>query len=254
MKTRSPPQRLGVLLQLLHEPKVRFGSPPPRLYKLHRLRGRPPKLGDQVRGDDARGPADALDAVDEHARVRVGQCAAQKGGRVWEVGGELGEREVVEGVLGAVDGGGEGDVAAHGGEDVGDAEACECGWVFGKGEVGDVEMGHDLGGAWWAEGVGRLGDGGRGPLALALGGGGGGGDGHGWSGWRVTSGETQTGSLWRCYIVPRASQAFRFAHHVSFFSCDRRSGRDDVDDYTARYKGWVECENLRTTALATAIG
>ena len=115
---------------------------------------------------------------------------------MWEERGELAKGEVVERVLGAVDwdwGWGEGgDVAAHGGEDVGDDEAGECGGVLGKGEVGDVEPGHDFGGAGGTEGVGCLGDGGGGPLGG--GGGGGGDDGHGrW--WSVTGGETEPGSL-----------------------------------------------------------
>jgi hypothetical protein len=186
-------------LQLLHEPKIRLRSPPPRLDVLHRLRRRPPKLGDQIRRDDGRGAADALDTMHEHARVRIRQRPAHKGGRVREVGGELAEREVVERELGAVEGevGGLGDEAAHGGEHVGDAETGECGWVLGKGEVGDVETGHDLGGARGTERVGRLGDGGGGPLGG--GGGGEGGDGHGWRWGSVTGGETETGSL--CGVI-----------------------------------------------------
>lgn len=133
----------------------------------------------------------------EHACVRVRQRRPQKRGRVWEMGGEFAEREVLEGVLDAVDGEGAcacgyGDVTTHGGEDVGDAETGECRWVFGKGEVGDVETGHDFGCAGWTEGVGCLGDGGGGPLGGGRGGGGG--DGHGWW-WSVTGGEIETGSL-----------------------------------------------------------
>ena len=117
---------------------------------------------------------------------------------MWEMGGEFAEREVVERELGAVDGEvrGLGDEAAHGGEHVGDAEAGECGWVLGEGEVGDVETGHDFGGARGTERVGRLGDGGGGPLG---GGDGGGGDGHGWCGGSVTGGETERGSL--CCVI-----------------------------------------------------
>ena len=191
-----PSQRLGVLLQLLYEPKIRFRSSPSGLDVLHRLRGRPPKFGDQVRRDDGRGPTDALDAVDEHARVRIHERPAHKGGRMWEVCGELAEGKVVERVLGAVEDGmlgGDGDEATHGGDDVGDAETGECGWVLCKGKVGDVETGDDFGGTRWTERVGRLGDGGGRPLG---GSGGGSGDGHARGWWcSVTGGETEMGSL-----------------------------------------------------------
>ena len=167
-------------MQLLHEPEIRLRCPPSRLDVLHRLPRRPPKLSDQISSDDGGGPAYALDAVHEHARVRVHERPAQKRRRVREVGGELAEREVVERVLDAVDGEGgvgwDGDEAAHGGQDVGDAEAGEGCWVLSKGEVGDIETGHNFGCARWTKGVGRLGDGGWGPLGGR--GGGGGGDRH----------------------------------------------------------------------------
>ena len=182
-------------MQLLHEPKIRLRSPPSRLDKLHRLCRRPPKLSNQIRRNDRRASADALDTVYEDARVWVCQCPTEKSGRVREVGGEFAKGEVVEGVLGAVELGvcGLGDEAAHGREDVGDAETGEGCWVLCKGEVGHVETGHDFGGARWTQRVGRLRDGGWGPLG---GGGGGGGHSHArWCWWSVTGGETETGSL-----------------------------------------------------------
>ena len=171
---------------------------------LYRLARRPPALGDQVRRDDRRRPAHALDTVHEHARVRVGQRGPQPRRRLRQVRRELAKRSVLERKLGAVGRPGEGgerDEAAHGREDVGDAEAGECARVFGKGEVGDVEAGEDLGRARWAEGVGRLGDGGR-PLRQR----GWCGDGHGW--W-VGGGEGQTGSLWGGYILERERRECR---------------------------------------------
>ena len=104
-------------------------------------------LRNEVRAHDARAPADALAAVDEHAGGGVAERVGDERGRGGEMGDELRKGEIVERDLGVVQRelGREGDEARHDGEDVGDREGGEHGRVLGHGEVGYEQSGQDLG-------------------------------------------------------------------------------------------------------------
>jgi len=137
----------GVFIQLADEATIRLRIHPLRLHVVHSLIPRPAVPGYEVGGDDACASADTLHAVDEDFGVLVPQRVGQEVCRVRQERREFRERRVEQGYLEFADGEVWRDVdgAAHGGEDVGDAERGECGVAFCDIDVGDVEVWEDLG-------------------------------------------------------------------------------------------------------------
>lgn len=161
-------QALLVLKQLHPEALVRVRA---AAELLHARNGRDwgdPRCRHEVRGDDGCTPADPLNAVYEHPRVRVAERVRYPGGRPREVGRELDEWVVLDGDLeplerlvwgkvGEQGGRGECDVPIHHTEDVRDPEGGEDVWGLGGGEVAEEHVLGDLCGRLRLEGRGPRG-------------------------------------------------------------------------------------------------
>lgn len=144
-------------MELLDEAKVGLCGGSAGLDVLDGLCGSVASLCDQVSTDDGRAATDALYAMNEHASIGVTKGIGEETGGTGKLVGELGEGKVFEVallVLDVEDVERDGDVASHGGEDVGDAETGERGGVLGEGEVGHVEVVADFRDAGGAEGKG----------------------------------------------------------------------------------------------------
>lgn len=81
------------------EATIRLRVHPFRLDVVHSLVRRPPVPSYEVRRDDARAPAHALHAMNEHFGVLVSQRVREEVGRVRQEGGEFCERRVEQGHL-----------------------------------------------------------------------------------------------------------------------------------------------------------
>ena len=129
------------------EATIRLRVHPFRLHVVYSLVRGPAVFGYEIRGDDARAPTDALHAVDEDFGVLVPQRVREEVGRVWQERCEFCERCVEEGYLECAygEGGGDVDSAAHGREDVGDAQRGEGSGTLCDIDVRDVEVWEDLG-------------------------------------------------------------------------------------------------------------
>lgn len=130
------------------EATIRLRIHPLRLHVVHSLARSPPVPGYEVGGDYARTPADTLDAVNQDFGVLVPQRVREEVRRVRQERREFCKRRVEEGYLEFADvgqAGGDVDAAAHGGEDVGDAQGGERGVALCDIDVRDVEVGEDFG-------------------------------------------------------------------------------------------------------------
>jgi hypothetical protein len=97
-------QGSGVFVQLADEATIWLRVHPFRLNVVHSLVCRPTVSGYEVRRDDARAPADALYAMNEHFGVLVPQRVREEVRRVRQECREFCERRVEEGYLEFADG------------------------------------------------------------------------------------------------------------------------------------------------------